>query len=67
MRMIYDVGDMVVIKQDWRDWRSGEIAKVIKIEFENTPNNLQLLTLVNDNTHEFHMIYAYMVSPQTND
>ena len=66
MRIIYEVGDMVVVIQPWRDWTFGEIAKVIKAEFENAPNRLQLLTLENDKKHEFNMLYEYMVSTKYN-
>lgn len=63
MRTIYEIDDEVVITQNWRDWKIGEIAKVTNTQFEQAPNKLQLITLRNENEHDFHVLYEYMVAP----
>jgi len=61
----YEVGDTVRIKEDWREWKSGDIAKVVSMGFERGIGSLQILTLESDTNikamNDFRTVYAYQV------
>lgn len=61
----YTEGDIVEIREDWRDWKKGEIARVIKYGFErNDPTSLQWLELESLNPlakHDVNILYGYNV------
>ena len=59
---IYEPGDVVRIKDDWRDWRKGEEAEVCAAFFERGGfSGSQMVRLVNENEHDFNTLYAYQV------
>ena len=64
MRVIYEVNDIVVIKDDYRDWKKGELALITKIEFEHG-SGLQFVKLlpINKSEKDIKMLYAYQVKP----
>lgn len=59
---VYEAGDIVRVKEDWRDWKQGEEAEVMSVYFERGGvNGLQVVNLINKNHHDFHGLYAYQV------
>lgn len=62
---VYDPGDHVRIKQDWRDWKKGESAIVEKFHLAPDPLHDDLVTLKSTTvkTHDFEILHTYMIEP----
>jgi hypothetical protein len=61
MKFIYEVGDVVKIREDWRDWKVGEVAKIVNILEGNY--GLQNVILENGSKHMYHTLSIYQIEP----
>ncbi|NQY00969.1 MAG: hypothetical protein HRT70_07550 [Flavobacteriaceae bacterium] len=65
MRTILEKGDKVKVKDDWRDWKKGEIAIIKKWNKRPTPlhNDSYTLEPTNGTIKDFHVLRDYMLEP----
>ena len=65
MRTIFEKGDKVKLKDDWRDWAKGEIAIVKKWNERPTPlhNDSYTLEPINGTQKDFHVLNEYLLEP----
>lgn len=54
------VGDMVRLRENWRDWKTNEIAIIVRTI--NT-SSLQHVILNNENKHDCHNLCVYQIEP----
>ena len=65
MRTIFEKGDKVKVKEDWRDWKKGEIAIITKRNERPTPlhNDSYTLEPTDGTIKDFHVLSDYMLEP----
>lgn len=65
MRIIFEEGDKVKVKDDWRDWEKGEVAIVKKRDERPTPlhNDSYTLKPTNGTKKDFYTLLDYMLEP----
>lgn len=58
MRIIFEKGDLVKIKEDWRDWKKGEIAEIISVNLRTDSFHSDNYTLlpINESDKDFHVL-----------
>jgi len=61
MRFIYEVGDIIRIRENWKDWEKGETAKIVTILEGNY--GLHNVILENSNKHMYHTLSLYQIEP----
>ncbi len=62
MRFTYEIGDMVKVRVNFKDWKIGEVGKIVKIE-ENSGYGMQILYLLDNTNHSWSCFSSYQIEP----
>jgi hypothetical protein len=65
MKIIFEIGDKVKIKDEWRDWKKGEVA-IVKKWHPPSPGSCwsYLLEPTDGSKKDFYTMLDYMLEPE---